>query len=403
MVLGSLTLSAVVVLIASCLCCVTVRSARVRAALGEVGAGTLGKGVRDFVVTDVLPDGEVEKRVHYRGIAAKETTAMNPPSQGGKRTGPVYREVTDGAHFIQLIYGADGKTLADCDYVRKRKIANKFLNTFRSEVEDAIKASVHASEWHSSTTTTEEPFEGFEAFDDGASLPGEKHKTYYNVTIVDLNGGRINKADNHVKRDPRLPHDLDWLNFPALRRQCRNAHRKMKAVMHKKRSAMTEWEREEAERELLRSKRGFHGKPQLQETATYPKEKMFIAPGTYWCGNGQTAPTYKHLGGHGWTDRCCRSHDHCPALIPGFQMRHGLLNTRPYTISHCGCDERFRTCLKMAGTGTANLVGRLFFNVVQTKCFLLKPEKVCVRRSWWGKCTKKVIRKQAYLRDNLPY
>ncbi|XP_046390079.1 uncharacterized protein LOC124158802 isoform X2 [Ischnura elegans] len=389
MVLGSLTLSAVVVLIASCLCCVTVRSARVRAALGEVGAGTLGKGVRDFVVTDVLPDGEVEKRVHYRGIAAKETTAMNPPSQGGKRTGPVYREVTDGAHFIQLIYGADGKTLADCDYVRKRKIANKFLNTFRSEVEDAIKASVHASEWHSSTTTTEEPFEGFEAFDDGASLPGEKHKTYYNVTIVDLNGGRINKADNHVKRDPRLPHDLDWLNFPALRRQCRNAHRKMKAVMHKKRSAMTEWEREEAERELLRKRR----------------EVLDVVrvPGTKWCGKGGTAEKYAQLGGFGSADRCCRHHDACPFFIPTLESKYGLFNWRASTVMHCACDERFRTCLKMAGTGTANLVGRLFFNVVQTKCFLLKPEKVCVRRSWWGKCTKKVIRKQAYLRDNLPY
>ncbi|XP_071446172.1 uncharacterized protein GIIIspla2 isoform X3 [Hetaerina americana] len=317
MVLGSLTLSAVVVLIASCLCCVTVRSARVRAALGEVGAGTLGKGVRDFVVTDVLPDGEVEKRVHYRGVAAKETSARSPSSEGGKRTGPVFRQVTDGAHFIQLIYAGDGKTLADCEYVRKRNMANKFLDTFRREVEEAIAASVHESTWHSSTTTTEVPFEGFDAFDDGALLPGEREKTYYNVTVVDLSGGRAreDKADNHVKRDPRLPHDLAWLDFPALRRQCRNSHRKMKAALHKKRSVMSDLERERVERELF----------------------------------------------------------------------------------------RFRTCLKMAGTGTANLVGRLFFNVVQTKCFVLKPEKTCVRRSWWGKCTKKVIRKQAHLRDNLPY
>ncbi|KAF4529418.1 hypothetical protein B566_EDAN003512 [Ephemera danica] len=64
---------------------------------------------------------------------------------------------------------------------------------------------------------------------------------------------------------------------------------------------------------------------------------------------------------------------------------------------------RFRTCLKMAGTGASNLVGKLFFNVVQTKCFVLKNEKVCKKHSWWGKCTKHERRKQAYLRDNLSY
>jgi hypothetical protein len=67
------------------------------------------------------------------------------------------------------------------------------------------------------------------------------------------------------------------------------------------------------------------------------------------------------------------------------------------------CVCRFRTCLKMADTGPANLIGKLFFNIVQTKCFVLKPEKLCVKRSWWGKCLKHAYRKQAYLRDNVPY
>ncbi|KAK6626216.1 hypothetical protein RUM43_006523 [Polyplax serrata] len=30
----------------------------------------------------------------------------------------------------------------------------------------------------------------------------------------------------------------------------------------------------------------------------------------------------------------------------------------------------------MAKTGTANFVGKLFFNVVQTKCFVLKPKEI---------------------------
>ncbi|KPJ20185.1 hypothetical protein RR48_02443 [Papilio machaon] len=49
------------------------------------------------------------------------------------------------------------------------------------------------------------------------------------------------------------------------------------------------------------------------------------------------------------------------------------------------------------------MVGKLFFNVVQTKCFILKPVKMCTQRSWWGKCLRKGYQKQAFLRDNLPY
>ncbi|CAG9813411.1 unnamed protein product [Phaedon cochleariae] len=63
----------------------------------------------------------------------------------------------------------------------------------------------------------------------------------------------------------------------------------------------------------------------------------------------------------------------------------------------------FRACLKRVRTSDANLVGKLFFNVVQTKCFVLKPKRKCMRTSWWGKCEKYKTFKQAILRDNLPY
>lgn len=64
---------------------------------------------------------------------------------------------------------------------------------------------------------------------------------------------------------------------------------------------------------------------------------------------------------------------------------------------------RFRTCLKMAGTASADFIGKIFFDVLQSKCFILKPQKVCVKRSWWGKCQHHEYRKQAYVRDNVPY
>nr|CAH7722926.1 unnamed protein product [Callosobruchus chinensis] len=62
-----------------------------------------------------------------------------------------------------------------------------------------------------------------------------------------------------------------------------------------------------------------------------------------------------------------------------------------------------KACLKRVGSSDANLVGKLFFNFVQTKCFVLKPKKKCVRTSWWGTCEKHKVVKQAILRDNSAY
>lgn len=55
----------------------------------------------------------------------------------------------------------------------------------------------------------------------------------------------------------------------------------------------------------------------------------------------------------------------------------------------------------MADSSDASLVGNLFFNVVKTKCFVLKPEKYCKQYNFQKrKCERKGIRKRAHLRDN---
>lgn len=61
--------------------------------------------------------------------------------------------------------------------------------------------------------------------------------------------------------------------------------------------------------------------------------------------------------------------------------------------------SRFRTCLKMADTTDATMVGKLFFNIVQTKCFVLKPERHCKRYDD-DKCVEETVRKRAYIRNN---
>ncbi|KAM8720532.1 hypothetical protein ACLKA7_006558 [Drosophila subpalustris] len=106
----------------------------------------------------------------------------------------------------------------------------------------------------------------------------------------------------------------------------------------------------------------------------------FIAPNTRWCGKGNLANgTYNQLGGASMADKCCRKHDHCKKYIPALSNRYDLFNYRPYTLSHCSCDRRFRTCLKMASDEDANTIGKLFFNMVQTQCFILKTENICLQ------------------------
>ncbi|BFG00887.1 acidic phospholipase A2 PA4 [Drosophila madeirensis] len=130
-----------------------------------------------------------------------------------------------------------------------------------------------------------------------------------------------------------------------------------------------------------------------------------IAPNTRWCGRGNLANgTYNDLGGASMADKCCRKHDHCQLWIDGMSTRYDLFNYRPYTLSHCSCDRRFRTCLKMAGDEAANAIGKLFFNVVQTQCFSLRVETVCLERGAGagssGQCLREDLRQKAVLRSN---
>ena len=65
----------------------------------------------------------------------------------------------------------------------------------------------------------------------------------------------------------------------------------------------------------------------------------------------------------------------------------GLVNTRGQTLSHCSCDSRqkykfmmshelrcrFRACLTVARTPSADAIGRIFFNLLGTPCFEWRP------------------------------
>ncbi|XP_050359657.1 uncharacterized protein LOC126779581 isoform X3 [Nymphalis io] len=307
----------------------------------------LNKEIINFVMTDVLIDGEIENRVHFNGVTAKETFV-------GVNGGLKLRQLTDGRHLIQIIYTPNG-AIQDCEYIREPKSARNFLKTLRKELKLALDEETYRITDKRLNTFENEKF----------------YRHFGNVTFRILKDGE------------KLPPDVaDWLNYDRLKNECFERHEELTYMMENRNKL--------SDATLSRKKRD--------------AMELLRVPGTKWCGKGYSATRYSQLGGHTRTDRCCRVHDlRCPFWIGGMEKKFGLYNWRVNTLMHCRCDERFRACLKLADTSVSNMVGKLFFNIVQTKCFILKPVKMCTQRSWWGKCLRRGYMKQAFLRDNLPY
>jgi len=129
------------------------------------------------------------------------------------------------------------------------------------------------------------------------------------------------------------------------------------------------------------------------------KRSYLIWPGTNWCGKGSKAEFAQSYGEHAETDQCCQKHDQCPYIIEGFTTRYNLFNYRIHTLSACDCDQQFLDCLQTANTSTSAMVGKVYFNVVNTECFDLKLQKTCSKRSWWGGCEKYTTKWGATIRS----
>lgn len=110
-------------------------------------------------------------------------------------------------------------------------------------------------------------------------------------------------------------------------------------------------------------------------------KSLFIFPGTKWCGAGDVAKNYDDLGPSRATDACCREHDHSDDNIAGLQTKYGLTNTNLYTMTHCKDDRKFYGCLLNDSSLPSATVGKLFFNVLRTKCFDYTYPKKCVQNN----------------------
>eukprot|EP00066_Takifugu_rubripes_P003112 XP_003965461.2 PREDICTED: group 3 secretory phospholipase A2 [Takifugu rubripes] len=115
-------------------------------------------------------------------------------------------------------------------------------------------------------------------------------------------------------------------------------------------------------------------------------KRGFIVPGTLWCGSGNKAPSLGDLGLFAKTDSCCREHDQCKNTILSFHSRFGVFNSNIFTMSHCDCDKKFRSCLLEAGDSISHVVGYTFFNLLKMHCFEFSHRLQCAQRNWFGMC-----------------
>ncbi|XP_057378704.1 group 3 secretory phospholipase A2-like isoform X1 [Daphnia carinata] len=354
----------------------------------------------NFYAFDVLEDGEVERRFSFNGIALKETAAVF--TLNGTKEGAVLRQMTDGRHLIQLIYDAD-LSLQDCEYITDTETALAFQEKLTNEYRQL------SSIGHNTT---------IRIIEKRSDLPEDlARSTVYRRMKAECRQlhSRMRKAARQSedqssvsrrKRDIMMMPGTIW---------CGSGHR---ATQYKDLGAEQAVDRccrrHDHCPETIKSKKSKYditnNRPitisacDCDERRRREADDLYIVPHTKWCGKGNRADGPSNLGGYAAADRCCRQHDmQCPQHITAWSEKFGLYNSRPYTAMHCTCDDRFRSCLKQANTAASNLVGKLFFNIIQIKCFVLKPEKVCKKSSWWGKCTQNEWRKRAHLRDPIPY
>jgi hypothetical protein len=124
------------------------------------------------------------------------------------------RQVSDGTHFIQLIYGTNNE-LRDCEFLRQKKIVRDFLDSFRKDIERATISSSSENIYSEVEDETEEDVYSFR-----------------NVTFQILDNGSP------------LPSDIsEWLDFENLKQQCRENHREMKKLLRHKQHGTEEQQR----------------------------------------------------------------------------------------------------------------------------------------------------------------
>ncbi|XP_076058568.1 uncharacterized protein LOC143035584 [Oratosquilla oratoria] len=389
---------------------------------------------------DDLMDGQHEVRLVYKGTMVKETYVTKAQ---GSASGLALWQVSDGRRLVQLIHIGELQdlTLRDCDFTNDPNKVKQFTSSFNSEMkqanstingeqENGVPAPFRDVRIHILETPSAVPAHLRSALN--IRSVKAKCKAHRRMIKAQVKAYRNSTATNHHRQDEDVGEEEEQ-EHNTLRRVRRNSSGHNTFFI----MPGTKWCGDDNIANGYASLAGYVGADQCcryhdlcpvnipgfsKKFGIYNYRFTTVShcscdervrrsimhglrfPQTKWCGPGYDSSYYHQLGGNFGADRCCRQHDlRCPYYIEAFQKKYGVVNWSIGTINHCACDERFRSCLKVARSAPADMIGNIFFNVVKTQCFVLKKEKVCKKSSWWSRCDKYGYERRAVLREPIPW
>lgn len=335
---------------------------------------------KNFISLRYNTHNEKELRIAFNKILSLETTL---PLSDISDLAVVMRQATDGRRLVQAVY--QGGYIKECDYTKDPEQVLDFVADFI--LPDNL-------------LSHEEPFGNvFKSY-------GLTNVSHFNHTVT----------FQYFRRRDFLQEFASLVDFKAFITKCRSfykvAKKNARKAAHKLKNNSTENQdlisntdySESGKYNIILptadiSESGIY-KRRISKRSTDPVKKsrskraafdfnsVLIFPGTKWCGKGDLAQCYDDLGDDQELDVCCRDHDCCPYMIPPFSSRFNMFNYRFHSLIHCDCDNRFRGCLRQSLSSTANMIGKIYFNILGSKCFSFEEQEVCVERSWWGRCRK---------------
>lgn len=380
---------------------------------------------RNFMLVSYNENQEKELRIAFRGILVLESVAFE------KTPNEIhFKRVSNGKQIIQSVY-QDG-VLKDCDFGDNAKMVLEFVHEFTLK-KNLFQGRNHGNVFRFYNTLGNEGSEyaikGFKSrqklgeFKDMVKINTEIrkcHKYVRQVKRIQKQRNRENpvgidfrKAYFDTTGDVAVDGTLSSVrgsDSPEVKFIDMNVIPKVFQSSAKR--PLTESDSKSNSRRTKRSatSSAYFDRGEAQALPDYHERrkrsffnKYLIFPGTKWCGRGQIAKEYDELGDDVEADVCCRDHDCCHDIIPCFSTKYNYFNYRFHAILHCDCDKRFRGCLKQSVSPMASLIGRIYFNIMGSKCFTVINKDVCVRRSWWGRCEEYEQQESVQIEDQEPY
>ncbi|KAK3083102.1 hypothetical protein FSP39_014024 [Pinctada imbricata] len=320
---------------------------------------------KNFVSVFYTNSSEKELRIAFKNIVISETSAFLDTYYS-----MIFHRISDGERLIQTVY--QNKQFKDCMYSTDARDVNSFIGDFKNET---------VSDW----------------------MKFPKGKAISNYT----NSGHHENVTEYFRHRKDLGELKDKIKINKFAHLCRKFAKGVKRTSHAHKNFHHFQEQEkkffsdEIDDDVISDDFVFlnpkHDTNTQKKVSTDRKRRstrnkrsvwssFLMFPGTKWCGRGQTAKHYNDIGTDNELDECCREHDLCPVLVHPFSFKYHYFNYRFHAVLHCKCDEEFRNCLKQSLSKNANLVGRIYFNIMGSKCLVLRESDVCHRYSWWGTC-----------------